>query len=329
MQWEKVWEAYNINPIQIDKITDRVYKITTNTTIYGLKISKLTIDHIGHWHAVYNYICTHQIYGFVPLILTKDKEPYYILNQTVLFVHPWVESNRTEHIIDESASFFHAIGKLHGSTTQYVDNNENTFNYQSFDRKQKKEELLEYIKFFEAKRFMSPFELQACMHYRDIEWIIEQFEKWNDVYKGLSQETSQRKIVLCHNNLNPSHYVMLDDHLYFFNWEYARIATPIHDICFYLKHAFRYHDCDMKKIVEGLTIYQQYIQLDDREKCELQLQLLNIDSYIYLLENYVHQSMRLEIQMSKGLEQAFRQLLFANQLQTYMFPRLQVNQEED
>lgn len=329
MSWEKVWEAYNINPIQIDKVTERLYKITTNTSMYSLKISNITIDQIGHWQAVYNYITTHQIYGFVPLILTKDKEPYYLLNQAVIFIHPWVEGNRAEYMIDESASLFHAIGKLHGSTIQYVDNNENAYISQPFNQKQKKEELLEYIKFFEAKRFMSPFELQACMHYRDMEWIIDQLEKWNDVYTELSEQTSQQKIVLCHNNLNPSHYVMMDDYLYFLNWEYAKIDTPMRDVSFYLQHVFRYHDCDMKKIVEGLTIYQQYIQLEDREQCELHLHLLNIDSYIYLLKDYVNQPIKLEIQMSKELEQAYRKLLFANQLQTYMFPRLQVNKEED
>ncbi|MFC4403958.1 phosphotransferase [Gracilibacillus xinjiangensis] len=335
MEWQQIFDAYNIQPNYIEQISDRVYKLIANHQNYCLKFSALTEDQLGHWNAVYHYIYERHVYGFVPVILTKDNSPYYMLEGQVILLTPWVEGYRSDRLTDEWIASFHGLGKLHGTTIQHIEINHSTDQltgigpYDDKDIKRKKEELLHYIRYFESKRYMSPFELQACMHYRDLEWILQVKERWQYIYLDLLKEKQNRKVVLCHGNLTPSHYVLIDDTTYFLNWEYARMDIPARDVATYLKSLFTNHDCDMKKAFDGLLIYFQYVSFHDDDKCELIFDLLDLDPYFTLLSDYVNSPQIGEIRKSAQLERLYRQLLFSNQLEQLLYPTLQVNQKED
>ncbi|SER74989.1 spore coat protein YsxE [Gracilibacillus ureilyticus] len=334
MEWQQIFDEYQIRPNYVEQISDKVYKLITNTQNYCLKFSALTKDQLGHWYAVYRYISESHVLGFVPLILTKENSPYYLIDDQVIMVSPWIESYRGDRPSDEWIASFHGLGKLHGSTLQNIEVNYSQdqlteiSQYFENDRKRKKEELLQYIRYFESKRFMAPFELQACMHYRDLEWTMQMMDKWQYIYMDLLKDNQSRKVVLCHGNMKPSHYTLLNDNAYFLNWEYARMDFPSRDLSAYLNSLFTYHDCDMKKINEGLSIYFQYIRFHDIDKCELIFELLDPDPYLSLLTEYVNSTESDEIRRSIQLEKKYRQLLFSNQLEQLLYPQLEVNKEE-
>ncbi|KAB8134719.1 phosphotransferase [Gracilibacillus oryzae] len=334
MEWKDIFDTYRIQPNYIEQVSEKVYKLNTNSQNYCLKFTSLTEDQIGYWNAVYRYITERQVYGFVPVILTKDNHPLYLMDSHVMVMSPWVDNFRHDRPADEWINFFHGLGKLHGSTLDHtpVSYTENQISeIQQFfrnDKTRKKEELLQYIRYFESKRYMSPFELQACMHYRDLEWMMEVTEKWQSVYLELLKEKQSRKAVLCHGNLAPSHYTLLQDNIYFFNWEYARIDSPSSDLVVYLNNLFTYHDCDMNKVSDGLSIYFQYVRFQDDDICELMFDLFNLESYFSLLNEHVSNSSKEEIRQSIQLEKRYRQLVFANQLEQTLYAKLQMNQQE-
>ncbi|GAE92644.1 CotS-related protein [Gracilibacillus boraciitolerans JCM 21714] len=329
MEWSDILTAYQIQSEEIEQITERVYKIKSNSRQFALKKSNLVTDDLGRWLAIYQYIQHKQIFGFVPVYQTKDRQPFYQQQTDIYYLMPWVERRYSEQPIDEYGSVVHAMGSLHASTMAQHEiaslrQNKSTLEQQFYQEiVSYREQMITSIRYFEAKRFMSPIELQICMYYRDMEEIFNNIEKWQEIYLEELENNDQMKYTLCHGNIKPSHYVLTPASTYFLNWEYAVMASPTFDLVRYYHYLFQFHDCDMDKVKESFSIYCQYINLTDYEKALLVLQILSPSNWLQtVLKCTQPTASNNNVRNSIEIEKQYRKLLFSFELQEYIFETL-------
>ncbi|ENH97938.1 hypothetical protein J416_02751 [Gracilibacillus halophilus YIM-C55.5] len=323
---------YPIQPIDQFTITDRITQVRTKDQLYALRKARLSISDVGRWEALCQFVQQQYIYGYIPVYQTHQQTFYVVEHDTVYYLMPWIETNIPEQDqpIHEYADIFHSLGKLHASTWQKQ--NLNRSQLQNLDHNSSfiqtiREQLLSMIRFFEAKRFMSPLELQACMYYRDIETVINEVEHWQNFYQEALQQTDYVHYCLCHGHVKPSHHLHGRNHQFFINYEFSQFASPISDLAQYFSHVFTYHDTDLEKLQEGFMIYQQYLPINDVEKTLLIIQLLSPLNYLQQLHDYVQQSETPLVQQVIQLEQEYRRLMFALEWQELMQGSLSLQEE--
>ncbi|WP_163537915.1 phosphotransferase [Gracilibacillus sp. YIM 98692] len=335
MDWKQLAKAYEIEPIEIYQVTNRVYKIQTRSQNYALKHSHLTKESIGRWLALYQYIQQQQIYGFVPVYLTNQQMPFYAEDENIYYLMPWVENHALDRPSHEYASLFHSLGKLHAATIHKHDlssikNSQES--YQEYYRNQTqifREQLLQYVRYFEAKRFMSPFELQVCMTYRDIDFLLYQLDHWQEIHFETLGETADMNYSLCHGNLKLTHFVSTYDQTYLLNWEYAHFAPAIHDLVLYFSHIGSFHDIDLPKVTEAFDVYGRYLPISDFEKSLLVMELLSPDSWLQCIHSYMDVEVTTpQIDSVIMLEREYRKLMFHYQLQEHIASTLTRKNEE-
>ncbi|WP_018931417.1 phosphotransferase [Gracilibacillus lacisalsi] len=336
MEWSQIIEAYQLQPEEIEQVTERVFKIKANSQQYALKKSRLYPDDLGRWQAIQQYIQQKQILGFVPIYYAKNNQPFVRDQDQIYYLMPWVEQDYTDQPIDEYASVIHAIGRLHAATMDYHQIAPLKQNKDGMDQQFQQElssyrdQMLKYVRYFEAKRFMSPYELQICMYYRDIEQTFNQLERWQEIYLDVMEETNEMKYTLCHGNIRPSHYVITQANTYFLNWEDALMTSPTYDLANYYQYLFQFHDCDMGKVTDSFSIYCRYIDLSDYEKSLLALQLLSPVNWFHEVFTSVQSSRnKNNVNCSIKIEQEYRKLLFGLQLQDFIYKTLKSEQFEE
>ncbi|MGP4041693.1 phosphotransferase [Gracilibacillus sp. D59] len=336
MDWSKIIDGFQLQPEEIEQVTERVFKIKANSQQYALKKSRLNPDDLGRWQAIQQFIQQKQILGFVPIHYAKNKQPFVQDQKHIYYLMPWVEKEYMDQPVDEYATTMHAIGRLHAATMDYhqiapLKQNKTTI-AQQFQQELAtyRDQMLKYVRYFEAKRFMSPYELQVCMYYRDIEQTFNQLERWQEIYLDVMEETEKMKYSLCHGNIQPSHYVNTQTNTYFLNWEDAFMTSPTYDLVKYYQYLFQFHDCDMGKITDSFSIYCRYIDLSDYEKSLLVLQLLSPSNWIQeVLTSMQASRNKNNVTCSIRIEREYRKLLFAFQLQEFIYETLKSEQFEE
>lgn len=336
MDWSRIIEAYQLQPEEIEQVTERVFKIKANSQLYALKKSRLYADDLGRWQAIQQFLQHKQIFGFVPVYYTKNNQPFVQDQDHIYYLMPWVKQDYLDQPVDQYAMAIHAIGRLHAATMDYheigpIKQNKQTL-IQQFQQELSayREQMLQYVRYFEAKRFMSPFELQVCMYYRDLEQTFNQLERWQEVYLDVMEETEKMKYTLCHGNIRPTHYVITQTNTYFLNWEDAFMTSPTYDLANYYRYLFQYHDCDMGKITDSFMIYCRYIDLSDYEKSLLVLQLLSPANWFQEISRSTQPLRnRNNVNSSIIIEREYRKLLFSLQLQEFIYKTLKSEQFEE
>ncbi|GAB2560709.1 phosphotransferase [Gracilibacillus alcaliphilus] len=327
MNWTEIMTAFQLQPQEIEQVTDKVYKIRANDQHYALKCMIYQEENCGKWLAIQQYLEQNRIYAFAPIIYTKDSQPVYTDQQMVYYVMPWIERANQDQPVDEYVTVMHAIGQLHGATmqdhpVQNLKDRQSVMEDQfQGELTQYREQMLQTVRQVEAKRFMSPVDLQLCMYYRDMEQIFDKLELWQSEYLTQLETTDHMKYCLCHGNLQPSHYVLANSYTYLLNWESAYMTSPTYDLAVYFRYLFQYHDCDVTKLKETFSIYCQYVPLTDFEKSLLAMQLL---SPVPLFDSLTAQSnpQRDILTVSMDMERAYRTLLFSYEMQEYMYRQL-------
>ncbi|UOQ47278.1 phosphotransferase [Gracilibacillus caseinilyticus] len=332
MEWSQLLQSYQLQPESIEQITDRLYKIEADHQQYALKHARLLPEDVGRWQAIQQYIQEKKIFGFVPVYYTVHQQPFVEDNGDIYYLMPWVNREISDQPIDEYATAIHTIGKLHAATMDYhkidaVKQNRRTLEKQ-FEQELTycREQMLQYVRFFEAKRFMAPAELQICMYYRDMEQLFNKMEEWQEIYLDRMEETDQMKYTLCHGNVKPSHYMITGMNTYLLNWEYALMTSPTYDLVSYYQYLFRFHDCDMDKITESFSVYCRYIDLSDYEKALLVLQLLSPHNWFQSMSDTLQPRRGTSnVRKSIEIEKEFRKLFHGFQMQEYIYQTLKTD----
>ncbi|WP_130860093.1 phosphotransferase [Gracilibacillus phocaeensis] len=329
MNWNEILDSFQLQPEEIEQVTEKVYKIKANQQYYALKRTPYQEDVFGKWLAIQQYLDQQQIFAFAPIFQSKQKQPFIYDQQAIYYLMPWLERSTQEQPIDEYETVMHTIGRLHGTTmqshpTQSLKDNKDTITAQ-FQQEllQYREQSLGYLRQIEAKRFMAPAELQFCMYYRDLLQIYDTLEEWQNYYVTELEKTEQMKYCLCHGNLQPSHYVVANPYTYLLNWEYAYMSSPTYDLTVYYQYLFQFHDCDMNKLKQAFLVYCQYVPLTNFEKSLFVLQILSPARLLHMATE--QNNNRLDsLSYSMELERIYRTLLFGFEMQASVYQQLQV-----
>lgn len=207
MEWIKeITKHYGINPIQVDRVSDSLYYIKDNERKYALKHSKLNNDTVQNWLNVYRQADSLQLNCILPVYLTQDQSLYSKIDNQFYYLVPWIETSQAN-----IETFYRRIGEIHAQTKHKVilpkKNKVNEFEKYDTYCQTLNHQLISYIETFEKKLFMSPFELQVCTHYHQIEILLGKLSKRIKQFIGLYRDETEWWVSLCHGNLSLSHFL--------------------------------------------------------------------------------------------------------------------------
>ncbi|MCM3396987.1 phosphotransferase [Oceanobacillus profundus] len=307
-----ILQAYRIFPTEIEKVTDRLYHIKDSRRDYALKKSTLKQEDIAAWEHVYYVANEKNLSEIVPVYLTKDGKLYEDVDGFVYYLSPWLlfaPRSSSETSIERTMGL---LAHIHDRTQQSQrisksSLNKNFHTYQTFCE-QLPNELYSYVLRFEQQAYMSPFELQVCTHYRDIETALNRINGEVSEFLDQSEEEITWNLSLCHGNLALDH--VLNNHI--INWEQARYDHVAVDLTNYFHQLTGEYDQPNELIMEGFKVYKRKYDLEMFDMKLLSIYLLNPADYMTIIRDYVKSTKEkpLTYQVS-ALQKQYRKLIFA------------------
>ncbi|WP_100011961.1 phosphotransferase [Lentibacillus sediminis] len=319
---KKVLNSYSVQPLDIEEVTPRLYRIRDVHQEYALKQSFLSKDSLNDWEAVYHQAFSRHLSSVVPVYLTKQRNLYVEMGESIYYLSPWIESNARFKDRPAIEGFYQSLGMVHAQTKQTLEIDtgklEASFHtYQTFCEESGKE-LLAVVEQFEQRHYMSPFELSVCTHYRDLEFSIREISRRTSLLLDELQGEVRWNYSLCHGNPRLSHSLS-GSVPYLINWENARYDSPVMDLADFFKQEVRYYDYPMDQLVESFSVYHQENELTTLELQQLTIHMLNPANYMKILRHYVNDPQGSpEVQQVSRLQQAYRQLRFGLQFSRYV-----------
>lgn len=309
-------KSYGTHIQNKEQITNKLYRLDDGYRIYALKKSSLTRKTISMWEHVYQQAHSSELTEILPVYLTKQSTLFKEHNQKLYYLSPW---NDEKHPTIEV--FYRSIGRIHKETKQkqpIIDDGEIIRQFQQYQRyaQDAQTKLLSYIEAFEKQRYMSPFELQVCTHYRDIELVLKKMdERIEQFLEEIKQ--SEWNHSLCHGHLAFSH-VFGETNVKIINWERAYIENAVLDLVVFFKNETVMYDAPIDSFIQSIPSYMEENKLTDGEFFLLLIHLLDPTSYFTIIQHYTSKtSERTMIQHVKHLEHAYRRLIFGLQLSNY------------
>lgn len=319
----KVLTAYNIYPVHVENITANLWKVSDGNRDYALKRSKLNSGkEIQVWKHVYEQAYRQNLVSILPVYLTKEGELYTIQNQNVFYVTPWLEAARIQKDKATIEQFYRVIGNIHAKTRQVQTISVNEFlpafrEYGSYcDHVQT--ELLGFVKNFERNRYMSPFELAVCTHYRDAEFSLRELKKRIEQLTEIEEDTIPWRFSLCHFHLQFDH-VLKTPQLHLINWEHARYDNASLDLAAFFRNEMKRFDAPADDAIDLFNVYMSENELTKIEIYLLTIYLLDPTPYLTWVQNYdARRSGKPMMHQTKMLQQTYRQLLFGLKWSKYV-----------
>ena len=314
----RVLHLYQIIPQSITKVTDHVYKIYDGHHYYALKKSVLTSDTVRGWEFVYHQ--AHHLYlpDVLPVLMPKSRKLYVEYAGHIYYLSPWIEQREYR-----LTALFHAIGYIHAKTKRSYRLDQEKDLVRMFTQykehcQQHEQKWLAYIDLFEQKRYMSPFDLQVCTHFREISVVFQVLYERIDAFLDLMKEEEKWSYSLCHGNLRCSHF-LYDQKGYLINWEHARFEHPIVDLSRFFKQEIIESQLSPDSMIEAFSVYMEENKLQLSELYLLIIYLLDPAHYMRQVQSYVdrpkYDSM---INQVIPLEPILRQLQFGLQFSEHV-----------
>ncbi|MBP2077435.1 phosphotransferase [Oceanobacillus polygoni] len=309
---KEILQAYRIYPTEIEKVTEHLFHIKDGRRDYALKKSSLKQDDIAAWEHVYYIANEKNLSEIVPVYVTKDGKLYENTSDSIYYLSPWLlfaPRSSSENSIERTMGI---LAHIHEKTQQSQRISKSTLNknfhtYQTFCE-QLPNELYSYVLRFEQQAYMSPFELQVCTHYRDIEIALNRINSEISEFLDQSEEELTWNLSLCHGNLELDH--ILNKHV--INWEQARYDHVAVDLVNYFHQLTGEYDQPNELLMEGFNVYKRKYDLDMFDMKLLSIYLLNPASYMTIIRDYVRspKEKTLTYQVSE-LQKQYRKLIFA------------------
>lgn len=318
----RILETYRVYPIDIDKITERLYRIKGNNQSYALKKSCLKEQTLPFWLDIYRTAEQHNIMNILPIYLTESGDLFSKDHDDIYYLTPWVESNQRTHSIEK---IYQNIGYIHAKSRRVSEitkeNRQNSrenflvYKQQSFDQRKS---LVKYVEQFESQHFMSPVELLVCTQYRDLVQVFYGLDKRLNQYIDYLDDMKDWKLALCHGRLKDSH-VLHGNQFYIINWEQASFQHPVVDLTRLLKNKTLHYDTDKRLLLDKFKIYLEENKLDIPDLALLSIYLLDPSEYLRTIDEYVEAKSDLSmIDHVIRLQRYHRQLLFGLQFSEFV-----------
>ncbi|WP_053219004.1 phosphotransferase [Virgibacillus senegalensis] len=334
-----VLQEYQIGPAEIVPITSRLYKIHTYHYTFALKRSRLLPEPeaLANWENVYRQANIHRLDSIVPVYLTEKGQINVRYENEIYYLTPWQEKLERDEPVHVLEGFFRELANIHAVTMEEYELNQelaqDTVANELRQLESRQADLLEQVERFEARRYMSPFELQVCTHYRDVEFAFSKTVSWLEAYKEDLQRERISRTCLCHGNLRLSHLLTKQEQAKFINWENAYTGSPVQDLSVYFHHEWQYHDNVFQQILQSFPQYEKQNRLLQSEKSLLAVLTINPSTYLETVQNYQRYPDRPLPFQIRDLERAYRRLYhglkFQEVLETQRQKYLEELEEED
>ncbi|WP_010099014.1 phosphotransferase [Ornithinibacillus scapharcae] len=318
----RILETYRVYPIDIDKITERLYRIKGNNQSYALKKSGLKEEKVPFWLDIYRTAEQQKIVNILPLYLNKSGNLFTKDGNDIYYLSPWIDSGHRTHAIEK---IYQNIGYIHAKTRKVTEITEeirqtSRENFLVFKRQSSelRKRLMSHVEQFESQHFMSPVELLVCTQYRDLVHVFYGLDKRLNQYIDSLEEMNDWKLALCHGRLKDSH-VLHGNQLYVINWEQASYQHPVLDLTRLLKSRTLHYDSDKRLLLDKFKFYLEENKLDIPDLALLSIYLLDPSEYLRTIDEYVERNSDLSmIDHVIKLQRYHRQLLFGIQFSEYM-----------
>src|SRR5699024_2823839 len=156
---------------------------------------------------------------------------------------------------------------------------------------------------------MSPFELQVCMHYHQLDQVIDELLK--RLHQLKDHKETNWNYSLCHCNLKESH-LLIGEHPYLIHWERALYEHSCIDLFYLFQNYLKSYDAPVDLLIKHFYSYTEKNELTDGEKYLLCTHLLHPKKYLSYIKHYNKHGKRDHsmIKQVQRLEVCFRQLQF-------------------
>jgi spore coat protein YsxE len=312
---QKIFAAYHIYPLHIEQITENMHKVSDGNKDYALKRSSLKNEQEAEvWKHVYEQANHHNLQSILPVYLTGEGKLYTIQNQNIYYLSPWLEAANVEKDKKTLEQFYHTIGQIHAKTRQVQTVDTSAFlpgfkEYASYCSNIQ-QSLLAYVEHFEKNRYMSPFELSVCTHFRDLDFSLMEIKRRLEQLMEIEDNTIPWNISLCHSNLQFSH-MLRTRQLHLINWEKSRYDNAAMDLAAFFKNEMKKFDAPTEDAIDLFNNYMKENELTKSELYLLSIYLLDPAPYITLVEEYAkRKSGKPLIEQTKMLEEAYRLIIF-------------------
>lgn len=318
----RVLESYHIFPTEIDRLTERLYRVKGNKQTYALKKGSFDTDNLSNWLHVYHVAQRHNLFPILPVYLTHSGNLYAESQGDIYYLTPWIESENRKNSIDK---VYAGLGLIHAKTTksQPISDEMRETSKESFliykqQMAKLRKQLLQTVEEFESRHFMSPVELLVCTQYRDIVKVFYLLDKRLDQYLDYLGEVTTWRVCLNHQKLQDPHLLQQENAI-FINWEHASYQHPIVDISILLKDRTTHYDHDAEQLVNKFSCYLDENKLEVHELTLLAIYLLDPTIYMNAIRDYsegiTDASM---IEQVILLQRLHRQLLFAGSFSQFV-----------
>lgn len=269
-------------------------------------------EDIAAWEHVYYIANEKNLSEIVPVYLTNDGKLYERIDNSIYYLSPWLifaPRSSNENRIDRTMGILARIHETTKQSQQITKSalNKNFHTYQTFCE-QLPNELYSYVLRFEQQAYMSPFELQVCTHYRDMEIALNRINGEISEFLDQSEEELTWNLSLCHGNLALDH--ILNNHV--INWEKGRYNHVAVDLTNYFHQLTGEYDQPDELIMKGFKAYKRKYDLEQFDMKLLSIYLLNPAAYMTTIREYVQNPKEkpLTSQVS-ALQKQYRKLIFA------------------
>ncbi|WP_079708353.1 phosphotransferase [Paraliobacillus ryukyuensis] len=316
-----VLRQYGINVFSQEQMTPRVWKIMTQKRIFALKKSTLTDQTIGQWYTLYRLRESKQLFFIVPVYQNITGSIYTKVDNSIYYLMPWIPEEKEHPGQGTTKDFFASLGRLHGATKQsyYVNYTatEEQIKWNKLEMEKKYERLLMYIDRLEEKRYMSPFGLEVCTQFHQVEQIFQALARSYDNYLTDVKSEEFEFQSICHGYPTASHYLATTDAGCFINWDYAHMGDPMMELATAIYYQTYRHDTNILHITEAIPYYEKQSPLTFSQLDLLAIYLLQPDAYLAVIQQYLAEQSR-QLTLTPLLLQNYRRIIAGLSIQGHL-----------
>ncbi|MFD1018929.1 phosphotransferase [Thalassobacillus hwangdonensis] len=305
--------AYGLEPLNMDRISENVFRIHTHHGTFALKKSKYDTQQNREWERIVHWLDHHSFSIAPPITKTRNGQSFVSTNGALYYMTPWVEHTRDNYPSHDIESFYYSVGNLHKQTKNYhsVPDIWHSYRGRREASEQIHERLLARIESFERRHFTSPFGLAVCSQYRDLHYSLEMMKDFSNELPEQSTKEQKIPIVVCHGNLRNSHIIQYYGQSYFINWERMHTGLPHHDLQRFFMHDFRYHDSPVDDYMNKFHIYERIYGFTNEERLQLAINLVDTEHYLKRIERLMANERISELEKVQRLATSHRRVIYS------------------
>lgn len=317
---KKILSAYNLYPASIERVSEKVYKVSTTRNQFALKQTSMTQEEIQNWHYLYELAYEQQHYFILPVYVTRNQTLFVEYQDLYFYLSPWIEKKEKR----DFQSLLKDISKLHSKTLSEREIDRSVFKGRIEEYKGHchlyEKKLMSFVETFEQSHYMSPLELQVCTHFHQLSLALHLFkENCNYFLEEASEEDFKKwQVSYCHGQLSTEHYLIGPNQAYFINWERSSYNYPLFDLAHLFIEEMKRNPTAAEELRKGFDLYTEAVPLKRHEWHLLNIYLLNPSRYIQTLETTISNKDEAMLEKTKRLEKQFRPIVFGIELAHFM-----------